>query len=187
MALVESSHIGVGTRVWAYAHILPGVIIGENCNIGDHSYVEAGAVIGSNVTLKNHVCVWEGITLEDDVFVGPFVSFTNDLNPRSPRMPEARDRYSDKENWLVQTVVEKGATIGASATILGGLRIGQYSFVAAAAIVTTDVEPFTLMVGTPARKAGHVCLCGRRLRKRFPSEGCDHCGTTAELFRQRVG
>jgi acetyltransferase-like isoleucine patch superfamily enzyme len=182
-AIVESADIGEGTRVWAFVHILPGAKIGKNCNIGDNGYVEAGAVIGDNVTLKNQVCVWEGITIEDDVFVGPCVSFTNDLNPRSPRMPEARVRYSQKQNWLVRTIVEKGATIGANATILAGVRLGQYSFVAAGATVSKDVEPFALMVGAPAQKVGYVCRCGQRIEGSFPAERCDDCGTTADFFR----
>ncbi len=183
-ALVESDDVGDGTLVWAYAHILPGASVGQNCSLSDHSFVETGAVIGNNVTLKNHVCVWEGVTLEDDVFVGPCVAFTNDLHPRSPRMPEARRRYADKSNWLVPTVVEQGATIGANATIIAGVRIGRYSFVGAGAIVTADVEPFALMLGTPARKAGHVCRCGQRLGDAFPLASCDLCGTSADFFQQ---
>ena len=180
-ALVETDRIGGGTRVWAYAHVMSGAIVGENCNICDHGFIESGAIIGNNVTLKNHVCVWEGVTLEDDVFVGPFVAFTNDRHPRSPRMPEAFDRYRDKQNWLVKTVVERGATIGANATIVGGIRIGQYSFIAAGAVITADVEPFSLMVGTPARKIGYVCRCGHRLGNAYPDR-CEGCGITADFF-----
>jgi len=183
-AIVESNRIGKGTRVWAYAHVQSGAVIGDNCNVCDHVFVESGAIIGSNVTLKNHVCVWEGVTLEDDVFVGPLVAFTNDIHPRAARMPESRERYADKKNWLVPTVVEQGATIGANATLIADVRIGRYSFIAAGAIVTSDVEPFALMVGTPARKVGSVCRCGQRLDKFIPSGPCHHCGTTPEFFHQ---
>jgi len=186
-AIVDSHEVGAGTRIWAYAHVLSGAVIGENCNIGNHAYVEAGARIGNNVTLKNQVCVWDGVALDDDVFVGPCVAFTNDLYPRSPRMPHVRERYASKSNWLVPTVVEQGATIGANATIVGGLRLGRYCMVAAGAVVTRDVEPFALVVGAPARKLGHVCRCGQRLGETFPDTQCLSCGATAELFRQGVG
>ena len=181
-AIVESQHIGEATRIWAYAHVLPGAAIGRNCNLGDHVFVEGGVNIGDNVTIKNNVCVWEGVTLEDDVFVGPSVVFTNDRQPRSPRMPEARERYHDKTNWLVATVVERGATLGANATLLGGIRIGRYSFVAAGATVTRNVAPFALVAGCPARPVGHVCRCGTRLGPNFPSTTCPSCGTGADIF-----
>ena len=119
-ALVESKQIGQGTRVWAFAHVMEDVSIGENCNIGDHCFVEAGARIGNNVTIKNGNMIWEGITLEDGVFVGPSVHFTNDLYPRSPRMPEARARY-DTKAWLLPTTIKKGASLGAGSAILPGL------------------------------------------------------------------
>ncbi len=185
-AIVENTDIGNGTRVWAYSHVLRGARVGENCTICDHGYIESGAVIGNNVTLKNHVCVWEGITIEDDVFVGPYVAFTNDLHPRSRRMPEVRARYAEKKNWLVKTVIEKGVTIGANATIVCGVRLGRYSFIAAGAIVTVDVEPFSLMVGAPARKRGYVCRCGVPLEHSLAADGCDRCETTADFFHQNL-
>src|SRR5688572_28907480 len=104
-ALVESADVGAGTRVWAFSHVMAGARIGSNCNLGDHTFVEAGAVVGDNVTLKNNVCVWAGITLENDVFVGPNVAFTNDRFPRSPRMPQVRERYARPDRWLEPTVV----------------------------------------------------------------------------------
>ena len=183
-AIVESNRIGQGTRVWAYAHVQDGARVGDNCNVCDHVFVESGAVVGNNVTLKNHVCVWEGVTLEDDVFVGPLAAFTNDLRPRSARMPASRKRYADKKNWLVPTVVEQGATIGANATLIAGARIGSFSFIAAGAIVTSNVEPFALMIGSPARRVGTVCRCGQRLDQSFPSEPCRDCGTTSDFINQ---
>ena len=154
-AIVESDSVGSGTRVWAYAHILPGVHIGTHCNIGDHAFVETGARIGDNVTVKNHVCVWEGVTIEDDCFLGPNAVFTNDQFPRSPRMPEVAERYRKKENWLKRTIVERGCSIGANATILPGIRLGAYSMIAAGATVTKDVAPHALVMGTPARQVGN--------------------------------
>ncbi len=177
-ALVESNKIGKNTKIWAFVHILKDVNIGENCNIADHVFIESGVNIGNNVTVKNNVCVWEGVTIEDGVFIGPNVSFTNDLFPRSPRMTEVHNRYSRKENWLVKTIVEKGSSIGANATIVGDVRIGRYSFVAAGATVTKDVEPFALVVGCPARKIGYACVCGRKVESSFPFPKCPECGAT---------
>jgi UDP-2-acetamido-3-amino-2,3-dideoxy-glucuronate N-acetyltransferase len=132
--------------------------------------------------LKNHVCVWQGVTIEDDVFVGPLVAFTNDLRPRSPRMAVVGERYADPANWLVPTVVEQGASIGANATILPGVRIGRYSMIAAGATVTKDVQPFALMVGCPARRVAFVCRCGQKLNGHPATSSCAHCGTSLESF-----
>ncbi len=185
-ALVESSDIGANTRIWAFAHVLAGARLGSNCNIGDHGFIESGAVVGNNVTVKNNVCVWEGVTLEDDVFVGPAVVFTNDLRPRSPRMPAVEVRYASKSNWLVPTVVEQGATIGAGAIILAGVRLGRYCFVAAGATVTRDVKPFTMVRGTPARSAGFACRCGEPLDCLPPTADCPNCGATSDFFVQQL-
>lgn len=175
-AIVETDEIGSGTRIWAYAHILPGARVGRNCNIGDHVFVETGACVGNNVTIKNQVCIWEGVTIEDDCFIGPGVVFTNDLLPRSPRMKEAADRYRRQENWLQRTVAGRGCSIGANATILPGIRLGDYSMIAAGATVTRDVEPHALVIGTPARQAGFVCRCGTRLASLMELATCSECG-----------
>ena len=161
-ALVESTTVGAGTRIWAFAHVLKGAHIGQHCNIGDHCFVEGGARIGNNVTVKNGVAIWEGVVVADNVFVGPFSVFTNDLAPRSPRFPGTARRYASK-TWLRRTVVEEGASIGANATILCGLRIGSFAMIAAGAVVTRDVPAHALMVGVPARQTGWVCQCGARL------------------------
>ena len=179
-ALVESDDIGEGTRVWAFAHVMRGAQLGSNCNVGDHAFVEAGAKVGNNVTLKNNVCVWAGVTLEDGVFVGPNATFTNDRYPRSPRMPQAAERYSSPELWLSTTVVERGASIGANVTIVPGIRIGRYSMIAAGAVVTADVPPFALMVGSPAREVGQVCRCGQKLSGSYRTATCDACGETPQ-------
>ena len=152
-ALVESETIGDNTKIWAFAHILKNVQIGANCNIGDHCFAESGAIIGDNVTIKNGNMIWDGVTIEDGVFIGPRVFFTNDLYPRSPRMPEAQARYED-EGWLAKTQVKYGASLGAAAVILAGTTIGSFAMVAAGSIVTKDVPAHALVVGSPAK----VCL-----------------------------
>lgn len=177
-AICESIDVGAGTRIWAYAHVMKGAVIGRDCNLGDHAFVEGGAVIGNGVTIKNGVCVWEGVTLGDFVFVGPLVAFTNDRYPRSPRAPVARERYAGKE-WLVPTVVKEGASIGSNATILCGVTIGRYATVAAGAIVSRDVRDFRLVAGCPAREVGYVCMCGRPLGAEPPFV-CSSCARTYE-------
>jgi acetyltransferase-like isoleucine patch superfamily enzyme len=180
-ALVETDDVGLGTRVWAFAHVMRGARVGICCNIGDHAFLEAGAVVGNNVTLKNNVCIWAGITLEDDVFVGPNATFTNDRYPRSPRMPQVAARYETPERWLSPTVVERGVSIGANATIVPGIRIGRYSMIAAGSVVTANVPPFSLMVGAPARVVGCVCRCGQKLLGNYRVTACDVCGETPQM------
>lgn len=145
-SIVESEHIGKGTRIWAFAHILPGAKIGEDCNICDHVFIENDVVIGNRVTIKCGVQIWNCITIEDDVFVGPNVTFTNDLFPRSKRYPES---------WG-KTVVQKGASIGANATILAGTRIGENAMVGAGSVITNNVPRNSIVKGNPARIQGYV-------------------------------
>lgn len=145
-ALVESDRIGRGTRVWAFAHILPGAVVGEDCNICDHVFIENDVAVGDRVTVKCGVQLWDGVQLEDDVFVGPNVTFTNDLQPRSRHYPAA----------FARTVVRRGASIGANATLLGGITIGESAMVGAGAVVTRDVPPFGKVMGNPARLRGFV-------------------------------
>ncbi len=145
-ALVESVHVGRGTRVWAFAHILPGAVIGEDCNICDHVFIENDVVVGDRVTVKSGVQLWDGVRLEDDVFVGPNATFTNDLNPRSRQYPAE----------FARTTVRRGASVGANATLLGGITIGERSMVGAGAVVTRDVPPFGKVMGNPARLRGFV-------------------------------
>ena len=145
-AIVESSHIGRNTRVWAFAHILPDAVIGEECNICDQTFIENDVIVGDRVTIKCGVQVWDGITLEDDVFIGPNATFTNDSFPRSKQYPES----------FARTVIRKGASIGANATILPGLTLGQYCMVGAGTVVTKDVPPFAIVIGNPARIIGYV-------------------------------
>jgi acetyltransferase-like isoleucine patch superfamily enzyme/dTDP-4-dehydrorhamnose 3,5-epimerase-like enzyme len=140
-SLVESPHIGHGTRIWAFAHVLPGAVIGEDCNICDHTFVENDVVIGNRVTIKCGVQVWDGLRIEDDVFVGPNATFTNDPMPRSGQHLA--------EHPL--TTIRRGASIGANATVLPGLTIGQNAMVGAGAVVTRSVPPHAVVVGNPAR------------------------------------
>ncbi|BFI96981.1 MAG: WxcM-like domain-containing protein [Rhodanobacter sp.] len=144
--LCESPNIGEGTRIWAFAHVLPNARIGSGCNICDGVFIENDVTVGNNVTVKCGVQLWDGVTLEDDVFVGPNATFTNDLRPRSKVYPEA----------FLRTVVEKGASIGANATILPGVRIGRNAMVGAGAVVTRSVPANAVVVGNPAKIVGYV-------------------------------
>lgn len=145
-ALCESSEVGAGTRVWAFAHVLPGARIGKDCNICDHVFIENDVVVGDRVTLKCGVQLWDGMRLEDDVFIGPNATFTNDIFPRSKQYPTA----------FPQTTVRKGASIGANATILPGITIGARAMVGAGAVVTRSVPPNAVVVGNPAKIVGYV-------------------------------
>jgi UDP-2-acetamido-3-amino-2,3-dideoxy-glucuronate N-acetyltransferase len=145
-SLVETDNIGNNTRIWAFVHILQGAQIGADCNICDHVFIENTVVIGDRVTIKSGVQVWDGIRIEDDVFVGPNVTFTNDPFPRSKQYPEA----------LEKTIIRKGASIGANATILPGLSIGQNAMVGAGAVVTKDIPPNAIVAGNPARIVNYV-------------------------------
>ena len=144
--ICESNFIGEGTRIWAFSHVLPDAKIGSECNICDHVFIENDVVIGNRVTIKNGVQVWDGIRIGNDVFIGPNVTFTNDVFPRSKQYPEK----------FMETIVEDGASIGANATILPGLRIGSKAMVGAGAVVTRNIPPNAIVVGNPARICGYV-------------------------------
>ncbi|EAV7066394.1 N-acetyltransferase [Salmonella enterica] len=143
---VQSKNIGEGTRVWQFSVILPGAVIGAECNICAHTLIENDVVIGDRVTIKSGVYIWDGITLEDDVFIGPCVSFTNDKIPRSKQYPEQ----------FARTVVKKGASIGANATILPGIVIGEGAMVGAGSVVTKDVPANMVVIGNPAKNIKEV-------------------------------
>lgn len=145
-ALCESTQIGKGTRIWAFAHVLPAAQIGEDCNICDHVFIENQVKIGHRVTLKCGVQLWDGVSLEDDVFIGPNVTFTNDIFPRSKMYPEAYGK----------TLVRNGASIGANATLLPGITIGSCAMVGAGSVVTRSVPPNAIVVGNPAKIVGYV-------------------------------
>jgi acetyltransferase-like isoleucine patch superfamily enzyme/dTDP-4-dehydrorhamnose 3,5-epimerase-like enzyme len=146
LAVVETSKVGPGTRVWAFAHILPGASIGADCNLCDHTFIENDVTLGDRVTVKCGVQLWDGMTIEEDVFIGPNATFTNDKFPRSG----VHDRP------LLRTIVKKGASIGANATVLPGVTIGERAMVGAGAVVTRNVPPYAIVAGNPARIAGYV-------------------------------
>lgn len=154
-ALVETDRIGAGTRVWAFAHVMEGAVVGEGCNICDGAFIESGAVVGNRVTVKNNVLLWDRVTVEDDVFLGPNAVFTNDFRPRaaSKKGPDG----------FLATLVRQGATIGANVTVVCGSTIGRHAFVGAGSVVVGDVPSHALVVGNPARRIGWVCECGERL------------------------
>jgi acetyltransferase-like isoleucine patch superfamily enzyme len=139
--LCESSRVGDGTRVWAFAHVLPGAVIGKDCNVCDGVFIENDVVVGDRVTIKCGVQLWDGLRVEDDVFIGPNATFTNDRFPRSRVRP----------THFLKTIIRQGASIGANATILPGIEIGRGSMVGAGAVVTRDVAPYSLVLGNPAR------------------------------------
>ncbi|MEO5930586.1 MAG: acyltransferase [Candidatus Kapaibacterium sp.] len=160
-ALCESEEIGERSRVWAFAHVMNGARIGADCNVGDHAFVESGVVIGDRVTIKNGVAIWDGVTIADDVFLGPNCVLTNDLFPRS--------RVYHAEN--VPTVIGRGVSIGANATIVAGVTLGEYCMIGAGAVVVKDIPPFALMVGNPARRIGWVGVRGERLEFAGDTDG----------------
>jgi acetyltransferase-like isoleucine patch superfamily enzyme len=150
-ALVESQNIGSGTRVWAFAHVLPGARIGTNCNVCDHVFIENNVIVGDRVTIKCGVQLWDGLRLEDDVFVGPNATFTNDKYVRSKKYP----------GTFAETIVKRGASIGANATVLPGVTIGRYASIGAGTVVTRNVPDHALVIGNPGRITGYVDKNGR--------------------------
>jgi UDP-2-acetamido-3-amino-2,3-dideoxy-glucuronate N-acetyltransferase len=169
----EGAVIGNGTKIWHFSHVMPGAVIGERCNLGQNVVVMPGTKIGNNVKIQNNVSIYEGVELEDDVFCGPSCVFTNVMNPRS---------HVSRKNEYRRTLVKRGGSIGANATIVCGVTLGEYAFIGAGAVVTADVPAYGLMVGVPARRVGWMCQCGERLH---PSSGggraaCGVCGATYE-------
>lgn len=150
--ICESDAVGEGSRIWAFAHVLPGAVIGRDANICDYVFIEGGVVLGDRVTVKCHVALWDGVRVADDVFIGPSAVFANDRHPRSKRYVPA-----------LATTLERGCSIGAGAVLTPGIVVGEWGMVGAGAVVTRDVPPFTLVFGNPARPAGLVCRCGGRL------------------------
>jgi UDP-2-acetamido-3-amino-2,3-dideoxy-glucuronate N-acetyltransferase len=168
----DGSVIGSGTKIWHFTHVMKDCIIGDSCNLGQNVVVSPGVKLGNNVKVQNNVSIYTGVICEDDVFLGPSMVFTNVINPRSA--VARKDQYKT-------TLVEKGASIGANATIICGVRIGQYAFIGAGAVVTRDVAPFELVVGNPARHSGWMSEFGHRLD--FNSDGIAVCPESKDKYK----
>lgn len=174
----EPSTIGEGTKIWHFCHIMKNSRIGRNCNLGQNVVVSPGCVIGDNVKIQNNVSVYTGVILEDDVFCGPSMVFTNVINPRSH--VERKSEYKD-------TLVRQGATIGANATIVCGITLGRYSFVGAGAVVTRNVPDFAIIYGSPARTMGWVCICGLKLPMAVDETGSESAECKCGIKYHRDG
>jgi UDP-2-acetamido-3-amino-2,3-dideoxy-glucuronate N-acetyltransferase len=168
----DGAVIGRGTKIWHFCHVLPGAVIGERCNLGQNVVVMGGTRLGDNVKVQNNVSIYEGVTLEDDVFCGPSCVFTNVTNPRS---------HVSRKAEYQPTLVRRGASIGANATVVCGSTLGEYCFIGAGAVVTGEVPAFALMVGVPARRIGWMCRCGVRLE---PADGTATCGSCGTRYRE---
>ena len=162
----NGARIGQGTRIWHFCHIMADARIGEDCNLGQNIFVGRGVKIGDNCKIQNNVSVYEGVTLEEGVFCGPSSVFTNDPNPRA---------LSPKNGQYVATLVRRGATIGANATIICGVTVGEYAFIGAGAVVTTDVPDYALFYGAPAIVRGWMCRCGTQLSVDGKKPICNNC------------
>lgn len=167
----EGSIIGNGTRIWHFSHIMPNCKIGDNCNIGQNVVVSPKVVLGSNVKVQNNVSIYTGVICEDDVFLGPSMVFTNVINPRSAI--KRQDQY-------LETIVKKGASIGANATIVCGNNIGEYAFIGAGAVVTKEVAPYALVVGNPSKQIGWISEYGHRLY--FDEKGFANCPESGDKY-----
>ncbi len=167
----DGAVIGAGTKIWHFSHVLAGAVIGARCNLGQNVVVMPRTRIGDNVKVQNNVSIYEGVELENDVFCGPSCVFTNVLNPRS---------HVSRKHEYRRTLVKRGGSIGANATIICGVTLGEYAFIGAGAVVTADVPPYGLMVGVPARRVGWMCQCGERLHVAAGRAGCAACGAAYE-------
>lgn len=168
--------IGSGTKIWHFCHIMPQAILGENCSLGQNVFIANGVRIGNNVKIQNNVSLYEGVVCEDNVFIGPSVVFTNVSNPRSS---------VNRKNEYAKTIVKKGASIGANATIVCGNSIGEYAFVGAGAVVTKNIPNFALVVGNPAMQIGWMSRHGYRLH--FDEKGQAICMGSSEIYRLEEG
>lgn len=173
--LCESEDVGPRTRIWAFAHVMKGARVGEDGNIGDHAFIEGGAVVGNRVTVKNGVQIWDRVTVEDDVFLGPNMVFTNDRTPRAA--------FKKPPERFEATLVRRGASIGANATVVCGVTIGEQAFVGAGSVVIRDVPAHALVVGNPARQIGWICACGDKL----PASLACRCGLRFRLLDAKSG
>lgn len=163
----EGAEVGAGTKIWHFCHVMPGAKIGERCNIGQNVLVSTGVTIGNNVKIQNNVSLYTGVTVEEDAFLGPSMVFTNVFNPRS---------HVNRKDEYMATLVKKGASIGANATIVCGITLGRYCFIGAGAVVTKDVPDYALVYGNPGRVRGWMCQCGVQLDFDGERAVCSRCG-----------
>ncbi len=168
----EGARIGIGTKVWHWVHISGGAVIGQNCSFGQNVFVGNRVVIGNNVRVQNNVSIYDDVTLEDDVFCGPSMVFTNVINPRS---------HISRKHEYKPTLIKRGASIGANATVVCGHTIHEYAFIGAGAVVTKDVPAYALIVGNPARRIGWICQCGERLAAGRGMQSCLACVSSYEI------
>ncbi|MEN6327047.1 MAG: DapH/DapD/GlmU-related protein [Syntrophomonas sp.] len=162
----QPCEIGTGTKIWHFSHIMTNAKIGKNCNIGQNVVISPNVILGNGVKIQNNVSIYTGVICEDDVFLGPSCVFTNVINPRS---------FIERKNEYKTTLIKKGATIGANATIICGNTIGQYALIGAGAVVSKDVPDFAILVGNPSRIIGYVCKCGQRLSFNDGQAQCPAC------------
>lgn len=171
----DGCEIGEGTKIWHFSHVMSGCTIGEQCNIGQNVVISPDVVLGRNVKIQNNVSVYTGVICEDDVFLGPSMVFTNVINPRS---------HVSRKNEYKQTLIKKGASVGANATIVCGNEIGEYALIGAGSVVTKNVKPYALMVGNPARQTGWVSKFGHKLQF---EDGKAQCPETKEMYVLKDG
>ncbi len=174
----DDVQIGEGTKIWHFCHVMSGARIGKKCKIGQNVFIDRDVRLGNNVKIQNNVSVYRGVTLEDNVFCGPSMVFTNVINPRS-LYPRDIGEYR-------KTLVKKGATIGANATILCGVTIGESAFIGAGSVVTKDVPRYGLVYGNPANIKGWMCECGEKLEFKATRTKCYQCGREYEKLAQRI-
>jgi UDP-2-acetamido-3-amino-2,3-dideoxy-glucuronate N-acetyltransferase len=172
----EGAQIGAGTTIWHFCHLMPTCSVGEGCNIGQNVYIDNNTAIGNGVKIQNNVSVYNGVIIEDDVFLGPSMVFTNVVNPRS---------FIERKNEFKKTIVRKGASIGANATILCGIEIGAYAMIGAGAVVVKNVLAYSIITGNPARQTGWISEAGIRLN--FNADGLAVCPQTGKTYQLRNG
>jgi UDP-2-acetamido-3-amino-2,3-dideoxy-glucuronate N-acetyltransferase len=167
----DGASIGAGTKIWHFCHLMPSCVIGQNCNIGQNVYIDNGVNIGNGVKIQNNVSVYNGVTIEDDVFLGPSMVFTNVINPRS---------FIERKQEFRKTVLRRGATVGANATILCGIEIGRFAMIGAGTVVVKNVLPYALVIGNPGRQIGWVSEAGMTLE--FNDQGIAVCSLTGTCY-----